>query len=214
MMPRRPPRLADRLLHRLASGPRRLSLIGDLHEQYGRGRSASWYWRQTIKTIFVGIASDLRRHPFESLHALCAGWGAVLLYNTVILSPIWWLFQRIALNSETMRRSVVFPGTRILLGFIGACVVGRVLVRFHSERRAVSLLLLVVAVIFTGLPRLFSLSVDAWGYSNYRLYLGMQIVSVLVPALGIIVGGLSDERPADHNLLTDGGSSPDQFVQQ
>ena len=49
-----PPRLADWLLQRLATGRRQQSILGDLHEQYERGRSVAWYWRQTIKTILVG----------------------------------------------------------------------------------------------------------------------------------------------------------------
>jgi uncharacterized protein involved in exopolysaccharide biosynthesis len=52
----RPPRVADWLLDRLASGRRQQSTIGDLHEQYGRGRSVFWYWRQAITTILVGDA--------------------------------------------------------------------------------------------------------------------------------------------------------------
>jgi hypothetical protein len=53
MTPSRPPRLADWLLFRLTSGRRKQSIIGDLHEQYGRGRSFGWYWRQTITTILL-----------------------------------------------------------------------------------------------------------------------------------------------------------------
>jgi uncharacterized protein involved in exopolysaccharide biosynthesis len=55
-----PPRFADWLLQRLTSGPRQQSIIGDLHEQYGRGRSLFWYWRQTITTILVGDAMKQR----------------------------------------------------------------------------------------------------------------------------------------------------------
>jgi uncharacterized protein involved in exopolysaccharide biosynthesis len=60
MMASRPPHFADWLLQRLTSGPRQQSIIGDLHEQYGRGRSVFWYWRQTITTILVGDAMKQR----------------------------------------------------------------------------------------------------------------------------------------------------------
>ena len=50
----RPPGLADWLLRHLASGPRLESILGDLQEQLGGGRSVAWYWRQTITTILVG----------------------------------------------------------------------------------------------------------------------------------------------------------------
>ena len=49
----RPPRLADWLLHRLTSSRRQQSIIGDMHEQYQRGRSLGWYWRQTLVTILL-----------------------------------------------------------------------------------------------------------------------------------------------------------------
>ena len=51
----RPPRLADWLLDRVASGRNGESLVGDLHEQFGRGRSNGWYWRQTATAIVLEL---------------------------------------------------------------------------------------------------------------------------------------------------------------
>jgi hypothetical protein len=48
-----PPRLATWLLERLSSGYHRESLVGDLFEQYARGRTRFWYWRQVLVAIFV-----------------------------------------------------------------------------------------------------------------------------------------------------------------
>jgi hypothetical protein len=42
------------------SGGRQQSIIGDLQEQYGRGRSVFWYWQQAITTILVGDAMKQR----------------------------------------------------------------------------------------------------------------------------------------------------------
>jgi uncharacterized protein involved in exopolysaccharide biosynthesis len=56
MMASRPPRLAEWLLDRLTSGPRRDAILGDLHEQFARRRSAFWFWRHAITTILVGDA--------------------------------------------------------------------------------------------------------------------------------------------------------------
>ena len=59
-MASRPPRLADWLLRRLTSGRRRDSIIGDLHEQYARGRTVFWFWRHTLTTILVSDAMKQR----------------------------------------------------------------------------------------------------------------------------------------------------------
>jgi hypothetical protein len=58
----RPPRLADWLLLRLASGAKRHSLLGDLHEQYQRGRSSLWYWRQAARAIVLNVGISLGRN--------------------------------------------------------------------------------------------------------------------------------------------------------
>ena len=205
----RPPRFADWLLHRLASGPNQPSLLGDLHEQYGRGRSAAWYWRQTAKAILAGIASDLRRHPAELFHALSAGLGAWLLYGMLITSPASWLFQRFALDHQWLRTGLVFSWAWLPLNLIGGWIAGQTVLRFHGERLPAGLLLLVLADVVTGLPRLFSLSVDAWGYSNYRLYLWWQIAGLVIPIVGIIIGGLSDLRPSEQNFQINSGVSAD-----
>jgi hypothetical protein len=194
MMPRRPPTLADWLLQRLASGPRRHSLVGDLHEQFGRGRSAAWYWRQTVITILAGIASDLRHHPVESAHALCAGMGAWVLYSTLIVAPVWWLWSRIGLDYGW-----IWFG--LPLAYIGGWVAGRTMHRFHPERLPTSLLLLVLAGTVTYLPRVFSLSVDAFAYPNYRAQTVWQVATLAVPIAGIIIGSLSGLRPSEQNFL-------------
>jgi hypothetical protein len=59
----RPPRLADWLLFRLASGSKRHSLVGDLNEQYERGRSSLWYWRQAAKAIILHLGMSSAEIP-------------------------------------------------------------------------------------------------------------------------------------------------------
>jgi uncharacterized protein involved in exopolysaccharide biosynthesis len=54
-----PPRLADWLLDRLTSGGTSDSLVGDLHEQFGRGRSIAWYWRQA--TIAIALEMVMKQ---------------------------------------------------------------------------------------------------------------------------------------------------------
>jgi len=67
-----PPELANWLMTRFVPGENRESMIGDLIEQYQRGRSSAWYWRQTIGAIAISFAAEMWQHK------LLAGSVAVL----------------------------------------------------------------------------------------------------------------------------------------
>jgi hypothetical protein len=58
----KPPRMAHWLLEQWANSPTRESLIGDLLEQYQRGRPAAWFWRQTVRAVIASLAADVRQH--------------------------------------------------------------------------------------------------------------------------------------------------------
>ena len=72
MSPAQPPRLASWLLRRFAAGPQRESLIGDLDEQFARGRSSLWYWRQ-VATAILASRSRHHRRPIISALSLVVG---------------------------------------------------------------------------------------------------------------------------------------------
>jgi hypothetical protein len=55
----KPPKLATWLLERLTSGYHTDPLAGDLIEEYGRGRSCAWYWRQVLIAILVSTKYTL-----------------------------------------------------------------------------------------------------------------------------------------------------------
>jgi len=108
-----------------------------------------------------------------------------------------------------MRRITVIPWAWLPFEVIGGWIVGRTVRRFHSERLAASLLLLALAGIGTGLPRLFSLSANAWGYPNYRPQLWLEIADLVAPVAGVIIGALSDLRPSAQHFLINNRSSAD-----
>ena|ERR1700733_3471284 len=56
----RPPALATWLVEHLILGAKSEALAGDLSEQFSRGRSAAWYWRQVLVAIFLGLSKELR----------------------------------------------------------------------------------------------------------------------------------------------------------
>lgn len=56
---RRPPALAVWLLDRLGYTRQNAALAGDLLEEFRNGRSAGWYWRQTLAVIAAGFSQHL-----------------------------------------------------------------------------------------------------------------------------------------------------------
>ena len=60
MTTRIPPRLATWLLTHLGPTFRRESLVGDLLEEYQRGRTSGWYWRQTGAALLISASGLFR----------------------------------------------------------------------------------------------------------------------------------------------------------
>jgi hypothetical protein len=81
-----PPRVAHWLLERWASGAQRESLIGDMLEQHQRGRSSTWYWRQTVSVIAASFAAEIWQH--KSL-AVSVALLSAYLDNIYTFSRLW-----------------------------------------------------------------------------------------------------------------------------
>lgn len=63
MSERDPPAIATWLIERFGPIQHRESLTGDLIEQYRRGRSESWYWRQVITAVVLAHLHLVRSMP-------------------------------------------------------------------------------------------------------------------------------------------------------
>ncbi len=76
----RPPRLATWLLDHLGDRYRRDALIGDLTEEYRRGRSGAWFWWQTLTALAESCrAPSPRRHKW----LLLVWWWTLLVLATL-----------------------------------------------------------------------------------------------------------------------------------
>jgi hypothetical protein len=68
-----PPAFAARLLKRLVPAQDHDALLGDLCEEYQRGRSIAWYWLQILVAIVVRSWKDVRDHTLVAARAIVTG---------------------------------------------------------------------------------------------------------------------------------------------
>lgn len=201
-----PPRLASWLVRRFAGGPQRESLVGDLDEQFARGRSSRWYWRQVVTTLLVCVARDLREHRLLAVRSVILTWALVIAWVEITLALYLWV-------SETwvyawVADSVIFyfwhpcGGGLCLIWCAGSGVAGWV----SAQRSATHRLAMVVASALAQLPLALWwsssvwLHLERWAGAPARLwvpsYVSAVIIIVGMPAAAVF-GGLwrADDVP-------------------
>jgi hypothetical protein len=80
-MTSKPPVAAAWLLQYLNDSPYFDSIIGDLEEFCGEGRSRFWYWRQTLVALATHFAGEIWNHKLLALKALVIAWACMPIYN-------------------------------------------------------------------------------------------------------------------------------------
>jgi len=73
-MLRATPTIATWILDQFGSVPENEAAIGDLVEQYQRGKGSIWYWRQVLVIVFAGLYRDVRREQRQFLKSLFRTW--------------------------------------------------------------------------------------------------------------------------------------------
>jgi len=148
---KQPPALARILLNRL--GPREQSLVGDLYEEYGAGRSRAWLWRQVIASVAYGAAADIRSAPLRTSFAIATGWAvaaAVFLLGDRIadgLAGFFWQWSRQAAYADHVWWPFYIGALVVTYGGFGLSAVVVAQVNHHRP----AMLLAYVASTFTVL---------------------------------------------------------------
>ncbi len=169
-MATRPPSLAIWLLQHVLGGEKRESLVGDLVEQYARGRSDTWFWRQTAAALAVA-AWELK---WLAIAVALVEILATTVYSQIL--PLFWRISNYVLYREMVqwlvdhdlsavaRASYWFEPDQIVsrLEWCGLLMLGAlILTRIWRDRRMAVVVLLVAVQLWLAADGLWFV-LDAW----------------------------------------------------
>jgi hypothetical protein len=199
-----PPRLATWLLGRLASGQTRESLIGDLIEQYRNGRSASWYWRQTLGSIVTGAWGEVCDHKLLATRAALVGLATMWAFGAVarfLLQILWVLTSGgVYLGGHWVRLDYGWIHYRMYMAFLltllGSAGSGWIVGRFHRDHQAPMVFAFVISVILGALVELLiQVGVVGWTISPVARYPQTLVLWFVLAPISIVIGSMIASRP-------------------
>jgi hypothetical protein len=141
--------------------------MGDVFEQYQRGRSVTWYWRQTINAIVTGFATETWRHKAAAASAVALGAYLPQIYTwwpgrwVPILDQLWYprlidsRWSWMVINPWAYRLQPYLLTQRLawcaMLG-IAAMIISR----FYSRQRRLVLTLFLITQVGGSVPGVLS----------------------------------------------------------
>ncbi len=210
MSSRPPPVLATWLLERLCADSRSDSLIGDLAEQFGEGRSRAWYWRQVTGALMLDVVRALRAHAASFTAAVLAGCALTSLWQRAIsfaFEPIYRNLGYVSAHPWSVESLLRVAG--VLANSVSICALyfatAWVATRVHRAHRRAVLVALVIVLTAQRLPGIARLAVDAAADSRFATFMGSEIVTTALQAVFTLVEGLwaiRTERFAEMDLRT------------
>jgi hypothetical protein len=200
------PVIANWLLRRFGRGPHRDSQIGDLDEQFARGRSSWWYWRQVLATILAGIASDSRQHPRVAIRSIALTWLIVIAcVESTWALYLWasekWVYAWVNDSALLFEFWIPFGGGLSVLWCAGSAASGWISSRLTDEHSVMAVATSVIAQIplalWWGVP--FWLHAGDSARFSTPLHINAVFVLAGMPTCALIAGlwGVRD-APASH----------------
>jgi hypothetical protein len=181
MKPSKPPVLAAWLLEHAGFSTSNGAIAGDLLEEFNRGRSAAWYWRQVLVAIVVGCATEVRHHRGLAARAILITWaanyGALMLGREVMIE----LFRRRVLEYHPQ-------AAHWAICFLGGLASGVIVALLERRRRNAMLLTGAAALLGWALTAIVILKAGAVQHP-LRQIAGATIVYYLVALTGFAIGG-------------------------
>ncbi len=183
---KRPPFFPTWLLKQLGCSSNNDAVLGDLVERYQQGKTAAWYWKQSLVAVIVSAFNEVRGHKWLAARAVLVGW---ILFWYVLVPPASFIFRGILDNyrefvadswnsAADTAFSYAIIGIFVSSGFAIGMMTGWIVSRLHSQRRAPILLLA------TTIPTSF-ISSNLQGIDSFVFWMA---VAALIG--GILFGGL------------------------
>ena len=203
-----PPLFAARLLKRLVPARDHDALLGDLNEEFQRGRSVLWYWAQILAAIVVGSLKDLRTHPIVAARAVVTGLIAQMLL-VIALSALpsvltgagfMWGGNWIGLPSPAYWHWPYAPSLDMVMlaaWFAGHVTIGWLIVRLHRGHGVTPVLVYcgVQCALYTAALLQFA-HVTVWP-ADLGTLLSMAARAQILTAVLMIAGGYIATRPPE-----------------
>lgn len=205
-----PPAAPTWLLNHFDCGPRNDALIGDLLEEYARGRSRAWYWRQVLAAIAVNFGRALYEHPVLALRALAIAWTMFLLTRRIPTLGLLVRLLRPAGHPFSFTLLMVAWFVGVVLSDAVLLAIGWIVARLHRPHRTVMVLLVALSILAYGLtdtPWICTLFLDSFGNARYFPYFAIVAFGIVSAPISVWIGGSLGAR-REH----DSGSQDRQFV--
>jgi hypothetical protein len=196
MRPSHPPIMATWLLEHLLSDSVNESLIGDLIEEYGRGRSRFWYWKQTVAAVVVSSRDEVHAHALVAIKALITGWAAQFLFEFIA----WGLLTRLHLWLPLHQKLLLTFGYGVaaslswLIVWTPIWISAGWFVGSHYRSHLASMVLLFSISVFLwkllGFPWAIHLLSDPARDPRYFPQLFVELMNLILPSIYIVLGGL------------------------
>lgn len=207
-----PPRLAAWLFERLASGPNRESLGGDLAEQYRSGRSSAWYWRQVLVALWASTTQDIARHKLTAVRAVVLSWMFLIPWifftGWVYGATKFWVMDTLIRGSIPLQDFwVIYAAPLLITWCLGSALIGWVVARLEPDCRAGMLFVCAVSqLLFAvqwGAPVWRLANAGLPFFASFPVMVNLAAVFFVMP-LSLWLGGLSAAR----KHLSTGASEP------
>jgi hypothetical protein len=157
-------------------------IAGDLLEEFNKGRSAAWYWRQALVAIIVGCASEVRHHRVLAARAILITWAAN--YGALLLG-------RLEMIELSERHFLAYnPQLAVwAICFLGSLASGLIVALLHRGHRNAMLLTGAAGLLGWALMAIVFLKAASLQHPLLQIIAEASIVDYLVILAGFAIGG-------------------------